>query len=151
MKQLTPEEAQSRAEALCSRSEHSAAEMERKLRQWGVSASEAERIVDHLIDERYVDNERFARAFALDKMRYSAWGRIKIAAALRQHGVTQTEAARAFEAFDEEEYLAQLRLVVQRKLRQLRDEEDDYTRRGKLMRHALSHGFEMDLVMREVE
>lgn len=151
MKQpLTASEARSRAEALCSRSEYSDGQMARKLQQWGIGQSDIAAIIDHLIDERYIDNQRFARAFTLDKLRYNTWGRIKIQQALRLAGVSDSDIRLAFDEIPEEEYREVLRTVISRKARQLSDEEDDYTRRGKLIRHALSHGFEMDLVMDEV-
>lgn len=151
MKQpLTASEARSRAEALCSRSEYSDGQMARKLQQWGIGQSDIAAIIDHLIDERYIDNQRFARAFTLDKLRYNTWGRIKIQQALRLAGVSDSDIRLAFDEIPEEEYREVLHTVISRKARQLSDEEDDYTRRGKLIRHALSHGFEMDLVMDEV-
>lgn len=151
MKQpLTASEARSRAEALCSRSEYSDGQIARKLQQWGIGQSDIAAIIDHLVDERYIDNARFARAFTLDKLRYNAWGRIKIQQALRLAGVCEADIRVAFDEIHEEEYRQVLRTVIDRKARQLRGEEDDYTRRGKLIRHALSHGFEMDLVMDEV-
>ncbi|MCF0196686.1 MAG: RecX family transcriptional regulator [Bacteroidaceae bacterium] len=149
-KGLTYEEALNRCETLCSRCEHSTGEMERKLRQWGVSSADADRIICHLLDERYIDNHRFARAFALDKARYNSWGRIKIAQHLRVLGVEEADVQYGLSEIPDDEYLASLHTVLERKLRSLTD-EDDFTRRGKLVRHALSHGFEMELVLKAVE
>lgn len=151
MKQpLTASEARSRAEALCSRTEYSDGQIARKLQQWGISQGDIAAIIDHLIDERYIDNHRFARAFTLDKLRYNAWGRIKIQQALRLAGVSDADIRLAFDEIPQEEYREVLRTVISRKARQLPGDEDEYTRRGKIIRHALSHGFEMDLVMDEV-
>lgn len=151
MKQpFTASEARTRAEALCSRTEYSDRQIAHKLQQWGIGQQDIAQIIDYLIDERYIDNARFARAFALDKLRYNAWGRIKIQQALRLAGVSDAEIRLAFDEIPEEEYREVLRTVINRKARQLSGEEDEYTRRGKLIRHALSHGFEMDLVMDEV-
>lgn len=146
MKEMTYEAALDRCEALCSRCEHSTGEIARKLRQWRIAERDAERIIDHLIDERYIDNGRYARAFTLDKLRYNQWGRIKIAQALRMNGVSEAEVRTAFQHIDAEEYAEVLRLVLDRKERQLTD-EDEYVRRTKLVRHALSHGFEMEVVL----
>lgn len=146
---LTKEEALSRAEALCSRSEHSTGDIQHKLYQWGVERADADAIIDHLLDERYIDNRRFARAYTLDKMRYNAWGRIKIAQGLRAAGVSSADVDAAFAEISHDEYAEILRTVVDRKRKQLPD-TDEYTLRGKLIRHALSHGFEMELVLRLV-
>ena len=151
MKQpLTVSEARSRAEALCSRSEYSDGQIAHKLQQWGIGSQDTASIIDHLINEHYINNARFARAFALDKLRYNAWGRIKIQQALHLAGVCEADIRAAFDEIPKEEYRQVLRTVIDRKARQLKGEEDDYTRRGKLIRHALSHGFEMELVMDEV-
>lgn len=149
-KELTVAEAQSRCEALCSRAEHSTGDIQRKLWQWGIAKADAERIIDHLVDERYIDNARYASAYVRDKMRYNAWGRIKISQGLRAVGVSDADVRMALAEIDEEEYHAILRTVIDRKRRQLPDDDDEYTKRTKLIRHALSHGFEMDIVLDNV-
>lgn len=149
-KEMTTDEALSRAQALCSRSEHSTGEMMRKLLQWGISRDASEGIVDALVDDRYIDNARFARAYANDKLRYNSWGRIKIAQGLRISGVDDRDIRQALDDLDPDEYQQVLLTVLQRKSRSLNGEEDDYTRQGKLIRHALSHGFEMDLVLKNL-
>lgn len=149
-KEMTVSEAQSRCEALCSRSEHSTGDIERKLWQWGIAKADAERIIDHLVDERYIDNARYASAYVRDKSRYNAWGRIKILQGLHAAGISDADARMALAEIDEEEYRSILHTVIDRKRRQLPDNDDEYTIRTKLIRHALSHGFEMDLVLDSV-
>ncbi len=76
-----------KAAALCSRAEYCESQIEEKLRRWGADEEETARIIAKLIDEKYIDNERYCRAFVNDKFRYAHWGRMKIRQALRFQGL----------------------------------------------------------------
>ena len=140
------ETALNRAAGLCSTSEHCTKEIQDKLQKWGLSPIEIERAINYLIDEKYIDNSRFCRAYAKDKLRYNHWGRIKIRTMLHQLVLSSSEIEEGLAAIDEEEYLQVLREVAKQKEHSIHD-EDEYARMGKLARHLLSHGFESDLVM----
>ena len=84
MKQISAKDALVRLETLCARSEQSTGEAREKLRRWGILSADAEKIIDSLVDRRFIDNARFARAFARDKIRFSKWGRIKVSQKLRE-------------------------------------------------------------------
>lgn len=149
MKPLTYEQALSRAASLCSSSEHCSSEICKKVLQWGLTSAQAEDIIAYLIKEKYIDNSRFCRAFCLDKFRYNHWGRVKIAQMLRMLEMESSDINEGLDAIPEEEYLEVLSHVLAQKNRQLKD-SDPYIRKGKLVRHALSRGFEtchiMDMV-----
>ena len=83
-KTLTPPEALHRSAALCSSSEHCIADIREKLSRWGIGEPDARTIVERLVQERFIDEGRYAIAFAKDKFRFSGWGRIKIRYALQQ-------------------------------------------------------------------
>ena len=68
--------------ALCARGEHCQHDMLEKMRQWGVDEQEQASVMQRLVKERYVDDERYTRAFVHDKMTYNQWGRRKIEQAL---------------------------------------------------------------------
>ncbi len=140
---LTYEQALQRLSALCSRGEHSSAEVRRRALAWQLSEADAERLVDYLLDERYVDDARYCRAFVLDKLRYNHWGRMKIYQMLRMQGLDEADIRQGMEAIDEEEYRKILTHVVQSKARTLAD-EDPRQRQAKILRHAASRGFELD-------
>lgn len=144
-KPLTYEEALERAAGLCSRAEHSAVEIGRKLRRWGVDADSAGKIAEWLSDNGFIDEERFARAFVHDKYRFDGWGRIKIRHALRQHGVAADVAEAAMSEVDEEEYLSVLRGLLAAKCRVL-GMTDPYKKKIALFRFAASRGFEPGIV-----
>ena len=135
-----------KAEALCAQGEHCASQIEEKLRRWGAEEADIAPIIEHLFSEKYLDNERFCRAFTFDKLRYNRWGRFKIRTALRTLGLPDACIQDAMADIDEEEYLDILNKVLDAKARTLRD-TDPYIRTGKLVRHAVSRGFETDLAL----
>lgn len=146
MKPLTYEQALSRAAALCSGSEHCSSEIRKKLLLWGLSPTQAEKAIGFLIDEKYIDSKRFCRAYCLDKFRYNHWGRIKISQMLRMLELDSSDINEGLDAIPEEEYQEVLQHVLEQKNKQLKD-SDPYIRKGKLVRHALSRGFETHLVI----
>lgn len=142
---ITPQEARIRAEELCARAEHSSGEICDKLLRWGIIPSEADRIVDALIDTRFIDDARFARAYVRDKLEFSRWGRRKISQGLYLKRVARAIAVRAVGEIDSERYREVLRAVIDAKRRTM-TEPDTYDGRTRLFRFAMSRGFEPDLV-----
>ena len=145
MKPLTYEQALSRAASLCSGSEHCSSEICKKLLLWGLTPTQAEEIISYLIKEKYIDNIRFCRAYCLDKFRYNHWGRIKIGQMLRMLEMKNEDINEGLESINEEDYKEVLLHILTQKNRQLKD-SDPYIRKGKLIRHALSKGFESYLI-----
>jgi len=145
MKPLTYEQALSRAASLCSGSEHCSSEIRKKLLLWGVTPTQAEEIILYLINEKYIDNIRFCRAYCLDKFRYNHWGRIKIGQMLRMLEMKNEDINEGLESINEEDYKEVLLHILTQKNHQLKD-SDPYIRKGKLIRHALSKGFESYLI-----
>ena len=113
------------------------------MRQWGVPQTVADGIVDRLVGEKYIDEERFARAYCNDRMRFSHWGRVKIAAMLRGMHVADYAIRLGLEQLDIGEYREVLGRVIAGKDRIL-DEDDPYRRRVRLVRFAVGRGFELD-------
>ena len=143
---MTPQEALSKLTALCAGSEQCECQMREKLEKWGVAPREQDVIIQFLYDEKYLDEERFAHAYARDKMRYSQWGRQKIDQHLRMLHISAAARSEALEALPGEEYAAMLEHVLEVKARSLKA-ESEYERRGKLVRFALGRGFEMEGIM----
>ncbi|MBO7069170.1 MAG: RecX family transcriptional regulator [Bacteroidaceae bacterium] len=149
MKTLTYEQALSRAASLCSGSEHCSTEIQKKLLLWGLSPSQTEKAIDFLKEEKYIDNSRFCRAYCLDKFRYNHWGRIKISQMLRILEMNDSDINEGLEVIPEDEYQNVLSYVLEQKNKQIKD-ADPYIRKGKLVRHAQSKGFEIHLIMEYV-
>lgn len=145
MKTVSAKDALVRLETLCARSEQSTGEAREKLRRWGICSGDAEKIIDSLVDRRFIDNERFALAFARDKIRFSKWGRIKVAQKLREKGVGRDTIAETLDEFDEEEYKTILADVLASRVRRDPGQIESYEGRTALFRFLLSRGFESQL------
>lgn len=144
-KDMTEQEAYLQLAALCAQAEHCQQEMRDKMRRWELDESVQNRIIDRLIKERYVDDERYARAFVKDKIRYNKWGRRKVQQALWQKRIDADIQQRVLDEIDEKEYLDVLRPLLKQKRKNIRA-ASDYELNQKLARFALSRGFTFDLI-----
>ena len=144
-KDMTEQEAYLQLEALCAQAEHCQQEMRDKMRRWELDETVQNRIIDRLIKERYVDDERYARAFVKDKIRYNKWGRRKVQQALWQKRIDADIQQRVLDEIDEKEYLDVLRPLLKQKRKSIRA-ANDYELNQKLARFALSRGFTFDLI-----
>ena len=144
-KDMTEQEAYLQLAALCAQAEHCQQEMRDKMRRWELDESVQNRIIDRLIKERYVDDERYARAFVKDKIRYNKWGRRKVQQALWQKRIDADIQQRVLDEIDEKEYLDVLRPLLKQKRKSIRA-ASDYELNQKLVRFALSRGFTFDLI-----
>ena len=145
MKPLTPDQAYTRLARMCSRTEYAPAQCLAKMLAWGVPAQQAREVVQRLVDERFVDEERFARAFTNDSVRFSHHGRIKIAYGLRQKGVSAEVIAEAIAQIDDEEYARVLESLLEARARTL-NAASRVDAMNKLLRYAAQRGFEQSLV-----
>lgn len=143
---MTYEQALGRMAALCSTAEHCESEIREKLQRAALTEADIQRIVDYLYDEQYMDTARYCRAFAHDRLRFAHWGRVKIQQSLRQRGLPESDIRHALDDLPSDEYSRVLEGLLEQKARSLHD-EDDYTRRGKLIRFAAGRGFTIDEVL----
>ncbi len=131
--------------ALCAQAEHCQHEMLEKMRRWELPDEAQARVMERLVKERYVDDERYARAFVKDKVRYNKWGRRKVEQALWQKHIDEDIRQRALDEVDDEEYLTVLRPLLQQK-RKSTKAQSDYELNQKLMRFAIGRGFTFDII-----
>ncbi len=139
-------EAYRRLSARCAQKEHCLSELRTKLSAAALTHAEAEEVLQRLCDEGFVDESRYARAFASDKLRFDRWGRVKIRYALRQKGVAEALIEDALDAADEDEYRAALDAFLKGKCRGEAFPPQEYAARQKLARAAISRGYEPHLV-----
>ena len=144
-KPITEQEALQKLSALCARAEHSSGEMLEKMRRWQLPEDARERVLDRLIDEKFVDDERFARLFVREKIRFDRWGRRKIEQALYQKGVASDISRRVLDEVDDEAYVAELKNLIAAKRRSVQA-ESDYEMRAKLTKYALGRGFGYNVI-----
>ena len=144
-KDMTEQEAYLQLAALCAQAEHCQQEMRDKMRRWELDETAQNRIVARLVKERYIDDERYARAFVKDKIRYNKWGRRKVQQALWQKRIDSDIQQRVLDEIDEKEYLDVLRPLLKQKRKSIRA-ASDYELNQKLVRFALGRGFGFDII-----
>ena len=144
-KEMTEQEAFLQLAALCAQAEHCEQEMRDKLKRWGFDESVQNRIIERLVRERYIDNERYARAFVKDKIRYNKWGRRKVQQALWLKRIDKDIQQRVLDEIDDNEYLSVLRPLLKQKRKSVKA-ESDYELNQKLVRFALGRGFTFDII-----
>ena len=145
MKEINEQQAYLKLAALCARGEHCQHDMTEKMRLWGIDDETQARVMQRLTSERYVDDERFARAFVSDKVRYNRWGRRKVEQALWAKHIDEHTAKAVLDEVDDEEYIAALAPLLKQKRRSTRA-ASEYELNQKLVRFALGRGFTFDII-----
>lgn len=142
---MTYEMALQRLTALCASAEHCEYEMTEKMRKWEVDESDRQRIVEYLRDAKFVDDERYARAFVKDKIKYNKWGRRKVEQALWAKHIADDIRQRVLDEVDDSEYKSVLADLLKSKRRSIKA-ATDYELNMKLIKFALSRGFDYSIV-----
>lgn len=142
---MTADEVLYKLAAKCSVSEQCLSDIETKLAKYDLTDEEKTRILRHLVEEKYIDDGRYAEAYVRDKYRFNKWGRIKIAQGLRMKGIDRETIDTAMETIDEAEYFDILRGLIQSKRRSTKG-KNDYEVNGKLIRFATGRGFEFSAI-----
>ena len=138
---LTPQQAMNRAAALCARSEQAPADIREKLLKWGLSAPDAAQVCRQLMQEGFISEQRYARAFVNDRFAFNGWGRIKIAHQLRLKGIHADVIDEAMAVIDDEQYRQRLLELLRAKWRTVKGREPRAAWAA-MMRFAVSRGFE---------
>jgi regulatory protein len=139
-----------KAATYASRCEHCESEVREKLLTWGGSGEEADEIIAYLIEERYIDNQRYANSYVKDKFRFNHWGKYKISMMLRSKDIESGIIEEALGQIDEEEYLERLQQILRDKLRSLKY-SSEYEKKGKLFKFAQSRGFESSAISKIID
>jgi regulatory protein len=129
----------------CAYQERSQQEIRDKLYEWGLWPAAVENIIVKLIEGGFLNEERFANAYATGKFRQKAWGKIKIKQGLKLKKVSDVLIKKALSSINYDDYLETLRIIIEKKAALL-NEGNAYKRRYKLQQYALSRGFEGDLI-----
>lgn len=145
-KQLTKEQALQKLKHYCAYQERCHSEVKQKLYDLGVWRKDHDEIIAALIEENYLNEERFAIAYAGGKWRMKQWGRIKIKQALKQKQVSDYCIKKAMKQIDEEEYGKVLKKLAEEKYQALKGEQY-LIRKKKTIDYLLLKGFERELVV----
>jgi regulatory protein len=132
----------------CAMEEKSKFDVKTKLYNLNASKEEIEKIIDQLIDDNFLNEERYVRVFVKGKLSSRKWGRIKINNALRQKSISSKTIEEVMEEIiNLEDYLAMVRSVLQKKVMELESKElETHKTKEKLFFYAASKGYEKDLI-----
>jgi len=144
-KYIDKKSAQLKAEAFCAYQERSQYEVRGKLIDLGIFGNDVEDIISHLIENNFLNEARFAKAYAQGKLRIKGWGRNKIKEGLKLKGVSGPLIKSALQNLNQEEYTEKLEKILLKKSEEYHF-KTDYTTKNKIIRYALSRGFEYDLI-----
>lgn len=136
--------AMAKAEHYCAYQERSQQEVRNKLYEWGLWTDAVENIITKLIEDNYLNEERFANAYTKGKFNQKAWGKIKIKQGLKLKHVPPVLIKKALATIDANQYISTLTRLLEKKATTL-SEKAGNKRRYKLQQYAYSRGFETDL------
>ena len=144
-KVFTKGECRTKAESYCAYQERSQHEVRNKLYDWGLHERDVEEIISELIQENFLNEERFAMAYTLGKFRIKGWGKIKIQQGLKLKRVPDKMIIKALKAIDPDDYITKLKHLIDKKSATVK-ESDPYKLRFLLSRYAAQKGYEQDLI-----
>lgn len=130
----------------CSYQERSHREVKEKLYGYGLYKPQVEELLSRLIEENFLNEERYASAFAGGKFRMKGWGKNKIKHALRQQQVSEYCIRIGMNSIDEEEYEKKLQQLFDQKLKTLKSEKNIFIKKRKLQDFLIQRGFETSLI-----
>jgi regulatory protein len=135
-----------KAENYCAYQERSQQEVRTKLYDWGLWPNEVEEVISELIENNFLNEERFARAYVSGKFSIKHWGKIKIKQGLKLKKITDKMILIALNTIDHDDYLQTILKIAEKKL-PFTKENDQYKRKYKLVTYLMSKGFENDLIL----
>ncbi len=137
-----------KAAKYCAYQERCEQELRGKLQDWNVDKSLHEKVVEHMVTEGFINEERFAMTYAGGKHRIKLWGKYKIRYALQAKGVSDVIIQKALENIDIEEYKSNLLRLAERYMHNI--DTTDTIGRQKLIQHLKNKGYEIELILEKI-
>ncbi len=150
-REKTPEQALASMMKLCSKAEKSSGDARRLMRLWGVGPEDIEKVLQKLIDQRFIDDERYTSAYVREKTGFSGWGAYKIRNFLNAKGIAREIVDAALADLDPEAMDERLDKVLAKKKKSIKLVLTPYEMRSKLTTYALSQGYDYGSVVRAVD
>jgi regulatory protein len=144
-KKLTPAQALIKAQLSCAYQERCHQEMRNKLYEWGLYPDAVENIISNLITDNFLNEERFAKAYAGGKFRIKKWGKIKIKIELKKRKLSDYCIKKAMLEIDDKDYIKTLQQIITKKSKEIKGGKLQ-VRNYKIAHYAASRGFEQDLI-----
>jgi len=139
-----------KAAKYCAYQERCQFDLERKLKEWNIDEEIGDEVIADLIQQNFLNEERFAHTFTNGKVNIKKWGRIKIKNELKARKISTYSIGKAFEAIDEENYLLNLQHLIQQKNQTIVG-KNSFEKRMKLVQYLLGRGFELELINEELD
>ena len=130
-----------KASAICARQEKCISDIATKLQKWEVDIEDQHKVIDQLLKEKFIDEERYARFYVKDKFVFNRWGRIKIKYQLSFKGIDKNVIEDALSLINPSDYIITLAQLLHHKSKTIKH-EDPYKRKNALIRFAAGRGFE---------
>lgn len=143
---LTPEQALQKIRHYCAYQERCHSEVKEKLYGFGLHKPDVEKIIGSLIEDDFLNEERYAIQFTGGHFRMKKWGKVKIKYALQQKKVSEYCIKKALNTIDEDDYAQALAALISQKLKTLKAQKNMFIRKRKLQDFLTQKGFESDLI-----
>ncbi len=140
------EDSKFKIENWCGYRDRSINETKQKLFSYGLDTAQVDKLITQLIEDKFLDDERFADSFVSGKFRIKSWGKQKIYAYLLQKKIDKAFITSALASIDYDEYVATAKHLVEKKWRLLEKEKDDWKRKQKVIQYVAGRGFEFDVI-----
>ncbi len=148
-KPISVEAARLRMADLCARSEQCSFDIEQKLKRYELDNDEIKAVLEFLFENKFIDDKRFARSFARDKVRFAGWGPMKIRAALAAKRIVNADISEALNAVELSDSEDALQRALKAKVRNL--DPEDRNDRQKALRYLIGRGFKAEDCLKAVE
>lgn len=132
---------------ICSRSEECSSDVRKKIKELGADDELREKILQRLVEEKFVDDDRYVRAYVRDKFRINKWGKVKMRYYLKMKGLPEDIIEAGFEEIDPDEYTSLLVKTMKEKAKSVK-KSNKFEKMGQVIRFAQGRGFEPELIHR---
>ncbi|MDG1719243.1 MAG: regulatory protein RecX [Flavobacteriales bacterium] len=144
-KVYTVKEATERIQSYCAIQDRCQWEVEKKMKEWGISDKIIENILTDLILDKFVNEERFSESFCRGKFRIKRWGKVKIKNELKIKKISNNCIDKGLLQIEKKEYMKVLKDLYLKKRDSLKD-TNQFVRKGKIAKHLQQKGFESKLI-----
>ncbi|MFW6289725.1 MAG: regulatory protein RecX [Mariniphaga sp.] len=146
-KELTTKDVYAKMATVCSRSEQCSYDVRNKILNAGLSSDEADEMIEKLIAERYINDERYIRSYVSDKFKLNKWGKVKIRHYLKMKRFSDDLIQQGLDSINEDKYRLALLKTMKEKARSVKN-KSRYEKMGQIIRFAQNRGFEPELIHR---
>lgn len=148
--ELIAKEAYSKMARLCSRSEQCSADIRRKIIAYELVDEIVEEILEKLKEEKFLNDDRFVKAYVADKFKFNKWGKVKIRHSLRMKGLPEDLIQIHLDEIDEEKYKKLLIKTMKDKAKSVK-KDNRFEKMGQIIRFAQTRGFEPEMIHRHLK